>query len=422
MTPLGPESHPDATDGCSAVAERVRAFYEAHPYPPAVSDLDEYRDRWADPGRRRASHCLFWPEVRQGEPRSILVAGCGTAQAARHALRNPAHRVVGIDVSRTSIDATLALKARYGLDNLEVRPLAVEDAAELGERFDLVVCTGVLHHLPDPDRGLQALREVLAPGGAVHLMVYARYGRAGVYLIQEYARRLGVGTSPGEIQDLAATLKELPPGHPLRPLFERSPDFRTPEGLADALLNPQDRAYSVPEFLEAVSLAGLRFGRWLRQAAYLPRCGAPLLTPHRDRLAALPSEEQWSAMELFRGTMVRHSALLRRGDEPLPGPEATAVEGLPGASLSWIPVPVADTLEITERIPQSAVAVLINPGHTFTDLYLPIDERQARWLAAVDGQRTLGEILGDEAAGESGGTFFQRLWDYDQIVFDTSHG
>ena len=56
------------------------------------------------------------------------------------------------------------------------------------------------------------------------------------------------------------------------------------------------------------------------------------------------------------------------------------------------------------------------------DLYLPIDERQARWLAAVDGRRTLGEILGDEAAGESGGTFFQRLWDYDQIVFDTSRG
>jgi hypothetical protein len=259
-------------------------------------------------------------------------------------------------------------------------------------------------------------------------MVYAPYGRAGVYLVQRYARLLGVGTTPEEIQDLVETIREIPPHHPLRPLLERAPDFRSREGLADALVNPQDRAYPVPELMELIRGAGLRFGRWLRQAAYLPRCGAPLLTPHRTRLAELPPEDQWAAMELFRGTMVRHSAVLRPGTEPLPGPESDSALAGPGKAgeaggagwRSWVPVRRADTLRVTERIPETATAVLINRSHEFTDLYLPVDATQDGRLAAVDGHRSLGEILeagGDEATGRA---FFQRLWDYDQVVFDTS--
>ena len=56
--------------------------------------------------------------------------------------------------------------------------------AELGMSFDQIVCTGFIHHLPDPDEGLKALREALKVDGAKHLMVYAPYyGRNGIYLL-----------------------------------------------------------------------------------------------------------------------------------------------------------------------------------------------------------------------------------------------
>ena len=117
----------------------------------------------------------------------MLVAGCGTSQAVRHAVRWPAGRVVGIDVSETSLRHSEELGRRYALDNLELHQLPIERVGELGRRFDLVVCTGVLHHLAHPDGGLQALSEVLQPDGAMSLMVYARYGRLGVEMMQEYA-------------------------------------------------------------------------------------------------------------------------------------------------------------------------------------------------------------------------------------------
>ena len=126
----------------------------------------------------------------------ILVAGCGTWQAAKYALCRPQAQVVGIDVSTTSLEHTEQLKRKYDLTNLETHAAVDRElSASMQRRFDLIVCTGVLHHLLDPDAGLRALRSVLKPDGAIYLMVYAPYGRTGIYMLQEYCRTLGVGRS-----------------------------------------------------------------------------------------------------------------------------------------------------------------------------------------------------------------------------------
>ncbi|HET8782910.1 MAG TPA: class I SAM-dependent methyltransferase, partial [Pyrinomonadaceae bacterium] len=180
-------------------ADPVAEFYTDHPYPPPVENLDRARDEWRDENRLRAEYHLVWPNRAYRDDLNILVAGCGTWQAAKYALCRPGARVTGIDVSTTTVEHTERLKRKYRLTNLETERLPIERAAELGQRFDLVICTGVLHHLADPNEGLAALRSVLAPDGAIYLMVYAPYGRAGVYLLQEYCRRLGIGTSSQEI-------------------------------------------------------------------------------------------------------------------------------------------------------------------------------------------------------------------------------
>jgi hypothetical protein len=160
-------------------------------------------------------------------------------------LRWPGARVTGIDFSATSVRCTEKLKRRYNLSTLEVYQLPIDRVHELERSFDHIVCTGVLHHLADPDAGLRTLRSVLKPDGAMHLMVYAPYGRTGVYMLQDFCRRLGIRAADTELQDLIAALKTLPPGHPLETLLREALDFWQEPALADALLHPQDRAYSV---------------------------------------------------------------------------------------------------------------------------------------------------------------------------------
>lgn len=417
MTPFDasvPEREaPRDVDG---IADLVRSFYETHPYPRPVNDLDSYRKRWTDPERQRAEDLLLWPDGSARPDRSILIAGCGTSQAAKYALRYPEAHVTGVDVSATSIERTRALKTRHGLDRLDLVQMPVENVTTLGRSFDHVVCTGVLHHLPDPDAGLRALRTVLAPHGAMQIMVYAPYGRTGVYMLQQYCRRVGIGTTHADVQELAAALQALPERHPLR-LLADSADFRTEAGIADALLNPNDRAYAVPELFTFLRRGALRFGRWLRQAPYLPHCGIGRAIPHYARLAGMPAEEQYAVLELFRGTMVRHSAIVHGDDDP----DAQPIRFDGDAWRNFVPVRLPDTICVEERLPPGAAGVLINRTHTDTDLYLPIDGREKAWFHAVDGRRTTHEIgAGGDADADAARRFFEQLWHYDQVVFDTS--
>jgi SAM-dependent methyltransferase len=408
----------------------IGAIYTSHPYPPPIADLERYRQSWQNTNRRRAEFHLLWPAARFRDNLDILVAGCGTFQAAKHAICWPDARVTGIDISSTSLEHTGELKRKHNLTNLDTQHLPIERVDELGSTYDLIICTGVLHHLADPDAGLRALRSVLKPDGVIYLMVYAPYGRSGVYMLQEYCRRLGVGTSQGEIRDLAAVLNALPRHHPLTVLLTGTKDFAQPDALADALLNPRDRAYSVPQFFEFIDGAGLELHRWYRQAPYLPQCGAPAATPHLARLTALPALEQYAAVELLRGTMTLHNAIV--GHKRTTG-GVRVIQFHDDRWQSYVPIRLPHTACIQQRLPPGAAAVLLNQSHSFTDLVLPIDAHQKRLFDAIDARRTIAGIVeqvsGQKDDGKKWGrarAFFERLWAWDQVVFDatdnTNHG
>jgi len=396
----------------------VRDFYERMPYPAPLTSLDEYRDLYGNPDRRRGLFHLLWPTERLRENREILIAGCGTSQAAKYALREPNARVTAIDISETSLSNTQLLQQKHSLDNLELRQLSLLNVQELGQTFDQIVCTGVLHHLPDPELGLRALRDVLKPRGAMHVMVYATYGRTGIYMMQAYCRRLGITPSRQELQDLRTALNNLPEDHPLNQLLHKGKDFQNLDALADALLHPRDRSYTVPQVYDWLDRCGMSFGRWFEQAPYLPQCGVLAKTPHADRIAALPEPDQHAAVELFRGTITQHNFVAYRSDRST---ESQAIRFTDQQWRNYIPIRLPWTECVRDRGPAGSVAVLLNRAHKHRDLVLPINAAQSRLFNEIDGTRSLDEIVRNDGKEDARSLqFFERLWQYDQIVFDAS--
>jgi SAM-dependent methyltransferase len=321
------------------------------------------------------------------------------------------------------VRCTEGLKKKYNLNNLQIHQVAIERVDDLGMSFDQIVCTGVLHHLADPDAGLSALRSVLKPDGAMHLMVYAPYGRAGIYMLQEFCRRIGVHATDADIRDLIGALSALPPAHPLQSLLAQAPDFRNEAALADALLHPNDRAYSVPQFFDFLKKAGFTFGRWVRQAPYSLHCGVMAKIPQAARMKQLSRAEQYAAIELFRGTMVRHSLVAYRND-CAGGSQQVSFDG--ENWLGYVPIRMSDTIAVQDRLPAGAAAVLINQTHTYRDLFLPVDSAEKQLFDAIDGNRSIGEIV-EKTLPSSRRTnlevpriFFERLSWHDQVVFDSS--
>jgi SAM-dependent methyltransferase len=404
-------------------ADQVQNFYDRYPYPPPVDSLEQYGRGWQDQRKRRAEFHLLWPDKPHREDFSILIAGCGTSQAAKHALRWPTAQSTAIDVSTTSVGYTQELKRKHNLTNLQIQQLPINRVSELNTSFDQIVCTGVLHHLVDPDAGLAALRSVLKPDGAMHLMVYAPYGRTGIYMLQEFCRRVGIRATDEGIGDLISALHALPPGHPLETVLRQAPDFRQKAALADALLHPQDRSYSVPQLFDFIQRAGLTFGRWVKQAPYSPYCGVMARLPQALRMTELPAAEQFAAVELFRGTMVRHSVIVYRDDSPSP---FQPVSFAGDAWLSYVPIRMSETICVQERLPAGAAGVLLNRNHTYTDLLMTIDAAEKHMFDATDGNRTIDQISETTLPSSrkqrqlNACTFFERLWWHDQVVFDTS--
>lgn len=296
----------------------VARQYEQWAYPAPIGDMAEAVGKGfvqlSDPalvGR------LYWPRRSSFENLDILVAGCGTHQAAYFAYRHPTCRVLGLDLSQASLAHQKYLAEKHGLANLELVQMDLLDVAALNRRFDLIVSTGVLHHLPDPDAGLRALGSVLAPDGVMSLMVYGSTLRHGVYLLQEAFRLLGLGQTAQDVQVVKSVIAALPRTHGVHAYIAASPDLASDEGIVDTFLHTTDRAYTVPQLLDFVRGNGLVFQGWLDPLAYSLDLFLADNHPVRPLLGALDAERKAQLSELLTASQGVHRFIACHSERPV---------------------------------------------------------------------------------------------------------
>lgn len=361
--------------GNRPLADLVAQQYQTWQYPEPIIDLPNWlvtHWQWFDPSH---AHRLFWPDRSYRPDMDILIAGCGTNQAAVFAYTNPKAHVVAIDVSPASIEHHRFLKDKYGMKNLDLHLLPVEEAGELGRTFDLVVSTGVLHHLYDPPEGAKALANCLRAEGVLALMIYARYGRIGVEMLQAAFRELGLGQNDASLLTVKEAIKILPQGHPLWSYLDLAPDLGFDAGVVDTFLHGRERTYTVGECLELVASSGLIFQDWFRKSAYYP----PILSENEFHIAvaALPETQQWSIMEKFYSKNACHFFTACRPTRP---PQAYRIDFSSTAFFDYVPA--------------FRYQCGFKDGEVFRyDWRLPLNPVELALVEQVNASRTIREIL-----------------------------
>jgi SAM-dependent methyltransferase len=99
---------------------------------------------------------------------------------------NPSY-LEGVDLGDSVLSAEHNLKST-AFANWKVTKADLTEYRSDG--FDVVYCIGVLHHLKDPTRGLDAVIRNTKPGGRFHAWVYAREGNGGVIWIVDPIRKI----------------------------------------------------------------------------------------------------------------------------------------------------------------------------------------------------------------------------------------
>jgi SAM-dependent methyltransferase len=390
--------------------DKVKAQYEQWIYPKPIEDLEAWLAGGTfSIGDPRECGDIFWPTSGYREGMNILVAGCGANQAARFALQHPTARITGIDLSEASLAHEEKLKAKHRLENLTLHQMRLEEVTKLGQTFDFIAASGVLHHLLDPVAGLQALGGVLDRDGVIFIMVYGRYGRAPVYMMQELFRTLGMTTqSEEEVALVKATIKLLPKEHPLHTYAARSTDMKFDAGLVDLFLHQQDRPYSVPEVMDFVQESGLAFQTWIHPMYYNPDGHVPENHPLYLRLDQLSDPDRWTAMEVFGGFHSRHDFCVCRTDRLT---DSYHIDfGDPDFQDRAVPI-----LRTSSLTPAGGGRPAVVTGTRVPPLTLP--PPLAAIFQQIDGGRTIGECLraapinaAPEMLQRHGLRFFRSLW------------
>lgn len=240
---------PSLGDSGDVVSRAVRDQYEGNPYP-----------RWRIPaGRQRVSVAQHLAALGapQEQPLAVLVAGCGTGFEPVDLTRmDPTLSITALDLSAASLAYGKRMAGVLGVEQVRFVQGDILDVAKLDQRFGLVNCTGVLHHMDRPEAGLAALAEVTRPGGVLRLALYSERARAWVAEAHRAIAAHGWDASPAGIRAFRAHVLALPPEQPLARLRE-SDDFYTLSGCRDLCFHVREHWYRLPAIVEMLAGAGL---------------------------------------------------------------------------------------------------------------------------------------------------------------------
>lgn len=393
--------------------DTVRDQYEAFPYPERDPEDERKRLVTGSPSLpQEIDHFIFGGRRDWSKPLRILVAGGGTGDgliqltALLSRWKKP-YEAVYIDLSEAS-RAVAEERARVrGLTDIRFVTGSLLDAADHGE-FDYIDCCGVLHHLPEPEAGFAALRAALADDGGMGFMVYAPYGRSGVYPLQEAFGTLFGHLPPRDrLRAARQVFDRLPEGHP----FKSNPNLNDHKngdaGFYDLLLHSQDRAYDVAALNNTLERTGWSLSGFTVPALYDPA-----------RFAEVPEGldeiERMALAERLLGTIRTHTGYAvpkETARRPASGRNRGLVPHLKGVQ----PGPLAQAV---------ARGQAVNLGSNGITEALRLPREAAPLIAAIDGRRTLDEIAARTGAdpiafGAAWGTVEARLAPWGMLLYSS---
>ncbi len=371
------------------ISKKVAQLYNTYPFPPDPL-LDEpppgYNWRWS----WLAAYNFCTGQKPPSEEIRILDAGCGTGVGTEYLIHlNPSAEIVGVDLSEGALAMAQERCHRSGVApshkrKLEFHQLNLKEADKLPGEFQLINCVGVLHHMANPHLGIKSLAAKLAPGGLMHIFVYAELGRFEIRLVQE-AIALLQGSKRGNYQDGVKVGRELFANLPENNrLVKRDKERWALENhrdgyFADMYVHPQEIDYNIHSVFQLIDASGLDFvgfsnpGYW--NLSRLVGKSPELLARAKD----LSQRDRYRLIELLDPEITHYEFFLTR--PPLPQADWSNDEVLLTAFAQLNPC--------IQGWPSRAI---LNYDYQLVNL----SEAEFQFLQAItenSGQLNLGEIL-----------------------------
>ncbi|WP_299793694.1 class I SAM-dependent methyltransferase [uncultured Shewanella sp.] len=273
---------------------KVKSMYEQYPYPSGDPTIRAGFDI------RLLLSYVAKKKDKDG-PLHVLDAGCGRGPAVLGAASlQPNVMFTAIDINSVGLAEARANAQARGLTNInfvQADLMTLEGVEVPPGGFDVIYSSGVLHHLSDPQVGLNNLTEILAPHGVISLMLYGSYGRQALYRLIEGIDIISSNQAPIESRlPLARKLTEVADSTIFKGNYWENTHSNPDVEFVDTCLNVNEVSYDISSLWQFIANAGMKFIRWTDPDAWSveKRFTDPQLLA---RLKELSLTEQYKVIE-----------------------------------------------------------------------------------------------------------------------------
>ena len=231
------------------VSLAVQQMYEENPYP-RYKHADHTHPFFAKPTAEFISlettvtNLSFFNELStpNSSPK-ILIAGCGTGNQIINASRYRNAQITAIDISTNSLAYAARKSQEYNMRSVQLQKLDILDANQLQDIYDVIECSGVLHHMQNPAKGLAALNRKLKPGGYFKIGLYSKLARQKVNAARKLIENLSIQGTPEGIRNFRKQVFD-DDQHELKDLSELASDFYSLSECRDLCFHVQEHQFT----------------------------------------------------------------------------------------------------------------------------------------------------------------------------------
>jgi len=153
-----------------------RFGYEWNKYNAMDSNYEIQFRKWINPLK-----------LEDFKNKRVLDAGCGMGRNSYWSLKYGAKELVAFDFDERSVAATK--KTLFCFDNASVNFKSIYEIL-WQDKFDIVFCIGVIHHLKNPKKAINNLIKAIKPGGKILIWVYGYKGNEWIVKLVSPVRKV----------------------------------------------------------------------------------------------------------------------------------------------------------------------------------------------------------------------------------------
>ncbi len=273
------------------VSQKVKCQYEQNPYPRwRYGNHSESQKISIVQGINNEIIPNYISSNSGNNQLKILVAGCGTGNQILQTQRYKNAQITAIDLSLSCLSYAQRKINELGINNVELIEMDILEVNLLEKKFDIILCSGVLHHMDNPSTGLKALLGVLKNNGFLKLGLYSELARQDIVEARNYIASKNIQANEDSIRDFRGTV--FSGKTPALNSLTKSSDFYTLSSCRDLCFHEQEHRFTINQIQETLKSNELKFLGFL-----LPKPVKNLYTNYFPEDKTQTKLQNWSKFE-----------------------------------------------------------------------------------------------------------------------------